>query len=74
MNAAPCIRLIGLGSLLFLLPSLSALAEAETDSLHHVKPEACKQCHEEIYTQWKRSMHANSSALKDPIHGAFYRT
>jgi hypothetical protein len=40
----------------------------ENLSIHHVSPEACKQCHEEIYNQWKGSMHANSSALKDPIH------
>jgi hypothetical protein len=73
MHSAPCIRFIGLSSLLFLFPSLSAIADAKKDSLHHVKPAVCKQCHEEIYTQWKRSMHANSSALKDPIHGAFYR-
>ncbi|MGB5648850.1 MAG: cytochrome c family protein, partial [Sedimenticolaceae bacterium] len=33
----------------------------------------CKSCHEEIYAQWADSMHANSSALKDPIHGAFYK-
>jgi hypothetical protein len=48
-------------------------AEIPKDALHHVKPEACKQCHEEIYQQWQGSMHANSSALKDPIHGAFYQ-
>ena len=40
--------------------------------LHDVAPESCKQCHEEIYQQWKGSMHANASALKDPIHAAFY--
>ncbi len=43
------------------------------ESVQHVDAEACKTCHEEIYTQWSGSMHANSSALKDPIHGAFYR-
>ena len=42
-------------------------------SLHHVEAKACKQCHEEIYAQWVGSMHAQSSALKDPIHGAFYK-
>lgn len=42
-------------------------------TVHHIKPEACKKCHEEIYQQWSGSMHANSSALKDPIHGAFYK-
>ena len=54
------------------LAAVSVQAE-EAPSIHHVGAEACKQCHEEIYTQWKGSMHANSSALKDPIHGAFYR-
>ncbi len=48
-------------------------AAPPTDALHHVKPEACKQCHEEIFQQWQGSMHAQSSALKDPLHGAFYR-
>lgn len=43
------------------------------DAVQHVDPGACKQCHEEIYDQWAGSMHANSSALKDPIHGAFYK-
>ncbi|MCK5918949.1 MAG: hypothetical protein KAG34_11005 [Cocleimonas sp.] len=32
----------------------------------------CGKCHEEIYDQWKGSMHAQSTALKDPIHGTFY--
>lgn len=65
-------RLAGLmlGSLM-----LSPIAsQAATDvPLHHVEAKACKQCHEEIYNQWQTSMHANSSALKDPIHGAFYK-
>lgn len=43
------------------------------ESVQHVDPMSCKNCHEEIYAQWSGSMHANSSALKDPIHGAFYR-
>ena len=46
---------------------------APAKSLHHVEAKACKQCHEEIYAQWVGSMHAQSSALKDPIHGAFYK-
>jgi hypothetical protein len=59
---------------LFTLPAVSSvLAEEAPPPLHHVPPESCKQCHEEIYMQWANSMHANSSALKDPIHGAFYR-
>lgn len=43
------------------------------ESVQHVDAASCKQCHEEIYQQWSGSMHANSSALKDPIHGAFYK-
>ena len=33
----------------------------------------CKKCHEDIYDQWKGSMHAQSTALTDPIHGTFYK-
>ncbi|MGD2118487.1 MAG: cytochrome c family protein [Chromatiales bacterium] len=58
---------------LLLLPLSSLAADTQESALHHVKPEACKQCHEEIYNQWSSSMHAMSSALKDPIHGAFYK-
>jgi hypothetical protein len=49
-------------------------AEAEKPrAVQHYRPEACKKCHEEIYDQWKGSMHSQSTALTDPIHGAFYR-
>lgn len=41
--------------------------------LHHVSSQVCGECHGEIFKQWKGSMHANSTALKDPIHGTFYR-
>jgi hypothetical protein len=51
----------------------STSAMSADGSVQHVDAKACKQCHEEIYAQWAGSMHANSSALKDPIHGAFYR-
>lgn len=47
--------------------------EEEAKSIHHVRPDACKKCHEEIHAQWAESMHAQSSALKDPVHEAFYR-
>lgn len=40
---------------------------------HEVPSELCGACHQEIYKEWLGSMHAQSSALKDPIHGAFYR-
>jgi len=61
--------LMGACSALVLVSPLVSAAE----SVQHVGAEACKQCHEEIYNQWDGSMHANSSALKDPIHGAFYK-
>ncbi len=32
-----------------------------------------RTCHKEIYQQWHGSMHANSTALKDPIHATFYK-
>ena len=60
-------------ALLTIPAAFAVQAAEETPSLHHVPAESCKQCHEEIYMQWASSMHANSSALKDPIHGAFYR-
>lgn len=40
--------------------------------LHHVPSANCGECHKEIYLQWAGSMHASSSALNDPIHGAVY--
>jgi nitrate/TMAO reductase-like tetraheme cytochrome c subunit len=58
----------------FTLLPFNVVADTKKDNwLHHTDPRSCKQCHEEIYQQWSGSMHANSSALKDPIHGAFYR-
>jgi nitrate/TMAO reductase-like tetraheme cytochrome c subunit len=48
-----------------------AVAEAP-EKIHHIPSEMCKNCHQEVYRQWSKSMHANSTALKDPIHGAFY--
>ncbi|MCF7984645.1 MAG: cytochrome c family protein [Thiohalocapsa sp.] len=43
------------------------------ESIHHVSSEVCASCHNDIFKQWKQSMHANSTALKDPIHGTFYQ-
>jgi mono/diheme cytochrome c family protein len=53
------------------LPTLAVASEAE--SIHHVSAEVCASCHQDIYKQWKGSMHAQSTALKDPIHGTFYQ-
>ena len=63
---------IGLSGLLALGAGSANAAGAEK-SIHHVSSETCKSCHKEIYKQWKGSMHANSTAFKDPIHGTFYR-
>ncbi|MCB1877692.1 MAG: cytochrome c family protein [Chromatiales bacterium] len=59
------------GTLLLALAALPAFAMG--GKLHHNTAEACAGCHQEIYQEWKGSMHANASALKDPIHGAMYR-
>lgn len=40
---------------------------------HEVPSSLCGECHVEIYSEWKGSMHANSTALKDPIHAALYK-
>ena len=47
--------------------------QAGDESIHHISSEVCKTCHKETYKQWKGSMHANSTALKDPIHATFYK-
>lgn len=52
---------------------VQAAPEMADTPLHLISAETCKVCHKEIYKQWKGSMHANSTALKDPIHGTFYR-
>jgi hypothetical protein len=63
--------------LLMLVTNLPAESEiagtVDTQNLQALTAEACQSCHQEIYRQWKGSMHANSSALKDPIHGVFYQ-
>jgi nitrate/TMAO reductase-like tetraheme cytochrome c subunit len=41
--------------------------------VHDQSARTCAVCHQQIYDQWRGSMHANSTALKDPIHGAMYR-
>ncbi len=51
----------------------AAKLDGKEVSIHHVSSDNCKECHLTIYKQWQRSMHAQSTALKDPIHGAFYR-
>ncbi|MEN8180002.1 MAG: cytochrome c family protein [Pseudomonadota bacterium] len=52
---------------------VGVVSTAAAGPLHHISAETCKSCHKEIYKQWSKSMHANSTALKDPIHGTFYK-
>lgn len=53
--------------------SNAAMVDGKEIPVHQVDSENCKECHKKIYKQWKGSMHAQSTALEDPIHGAFYK-
>ncbi len=59
--------------LIFFSFSIQSAWSKVNEPLKHASAKECKTCHEEIYSQWKGSMHANSTALKDPIHGKFYQ-
>ncbi len=73
MSRPTCIRSIAT-TLLFALINLPTFVVAgEGEPIHHVSAEVCANCHQDIYKQWKGSMHAQSTALKDPIHGTFYQ-
>ncbi|MBF0428817.1 MAG: cytochrome c family protein [Magnetococcales bacterium] len=50
-----------------------APAESGRPPMNHVPSANCGECHQEIFQQWQNSMHAKSTALTDPIHGAVYR-
>ncbi len=63
----------GLTAFLFLANSAIANTKSNEESIHHTSSTVCKTCHKETYKQWKGSMHANSTAFNDPIHGTFYR-
>jgi nitrate/TMAO reductase-like tetraheme cytochrome c subunit len=62
-----------LALLALIIQAPGALAEPEAEPIHRVSSEICANCHQDIYRQWKGSMHAQSTALSDPIHGAFYQ-
>jgi hypothetical protein len=62
-----------LASLAILLVMSTPAVMAGEAPLHHTSAETCKLCHKEIYRQWKGSMHAQSTALTDPIHATFYK-
>jgi hypothetical protein len=47
---------------------------AKPKAPHEVSAKLCGECHQEIYQEWSSSMHGQSTALSDPIHGAFYRS
>ena len=52
---------------------ITAISSAADTPIHHVSSETCKTCHKDVYKQWSKSMHASSTALKDPIHATFYK-
>jgi hypothetical protein len=70
-------KVTALRGLLASLPLLFGMWSAEVRAvgtpLHQESAETCKLCHKEVYQQWKGSMHAQSTALSDPIHGTFYK-
>jgi hypothetical protein len=53
--------------------AFSAGSALAAEPLADVSSELCKTCHQDVYKQWKKSMHSQSTALSDPIHGAFYQ-
>lgn len=62
---------------LLLLPSCGP-EEKQADFSQHpdlfsISAKDCAGCHQEIFEEWRDSMHAQSSPMKDPIHGAMYR-
>ena len=71
-QSRPALMLFALAGLAVLGATASRVA-AEEQPIHHVTSEVCKNCHQEIYRQWKGSMHAQSTALADPIHATFYK-
>ncbi|HEX9690669.1 MAG TPA: multiheme c-type cytochrome [Gemmatimonadales bacterium] len=56
-----------------LLPVCPAGAAPPAPPIHRTSAEACAECHPQTYRQWRSSLHAQSTPLTDPIHGAFYR-
>lgn len=52
--------------------SVGGSSETEGHDISNATSDDCQECHEEIYDQWKSSMHAQSTALDDPIHATFY--
>jgi hypothetical protein len=67
------VRQIGILAIFLCALLSSPVFAAEAQLLRHVSAKECGKCHKQIYSQWKKSMHAKSTALKDPIHGALYK-
>lgn len=65
--------ILSIGLLLMLITSPNVVIGKEKTPLHQISAEDCGECHQEIFRQWQDSMHAQSTALKDPVHGAMYR-
>ncbi|ALG69415.2 cytochrome c family protein [Beggiatoa leptomitoformis] len=40
---------------------------------HQLSTAICGACHQDIFAQWQSSMHAQSTALSDPVHGGIYK-
>lgn len=57
----------------FVFPTDFVVAKEKRPLLHHLPAVTCGECHQVIFQQWQNSMHSQSSALSDPIHGAFYK-
>ncbi|MBF0187623.1 MAG: cytochrome c family protein [Magnetococcales bacterium] len=73
MLSASLVRPASLSALLLLIMIWTLPVQAgKKQPLHHLSATSCGECHQEIYAQWKSSMHAKSTALEDPIHAAFY--
>lgn len=69
-------KILNFFALTFLCLSFSTPGFAEKDAhkdITNLTSKKCQKCHEDIYDQWKSSMHAQSTALEDPIHGTFYK-
>ncbi|WP_428354740.1 multiheme c-type cytochrome [Methyloprofundus sp.] len=56
--------------LLFFSVSIESVLANANQPLHQVSAKECKTCHEEIYSQWQGSMHANKYPCK--INLTFY--
>lgn len=55
-------------------PVTSKLVNVPTPTApHEVSSQLCASCHADIYKEWEGTMHAQSTALTDPIHAAMYK-